>query len=339
MSASVFGGPRAWGGGRDDEGYREYKVTHLVKTTSADDGPTTVMFASGLPQIGALWQFGNDNDQWAFCYPWMNITPHDPKEGEKHLWWMVEQKFSTKPLNRCQDTQIEDPLLEPQKVSGSFVKYSREAWIDRNGNLLKNTAHEPFRGPQVEFDCNRPTVRIEQNISSLGLATFTAMIDTVNNNTLWGLPKRCIKLSNASWQRQIHGTCDVYYTRTFDFDIRFETFDVTLPDEGTKVLNGHWVKDTADSNVSKYVVLALKGGGAPSYTNPQHFIQYLDMHGNPGRVFLNGKGLPANTTTASYTPSATNPTTGTVASGDVYLHKFEFYGESNFLTLGIPTQF
>ncbi len=338
MAASVHGGPRTWSGGRDEEGYREFKVQHLVKTTDTNDGPMAVMSAAGLPEIGSTWQFGNDNDPWAFCYPWISIEPHEAKDGEKHKWWIVDQKFSTKPLHRCQDTPIEDPLLEPQKISGSFVKYSKEAWIDRNGNLLKNTAHEPFRGPEVEFDCNRPTVKIEQNVANLGLETFSMMIDTLNDDTLWGLAKRCIKLSNVSWQRQVWGSCDYYYTRTFDFDIRYGTFDVTIPDEGTKVLNGRWVKDTTNSNVSKYEVLALKGGGVPSYLNPQHFIQYVDMQGNLGRVFLNGKGLPANTTAASYTASATVPTTGTVASGNIYLHKFEFYGESNFLTLGIPTQ-
>ena len=203
-------GPRTWGGDRDEEGHRTYRVEHLVETDNHLDGPQIVMNTPGLPVIGSFWSFGNDIDSWAFCYPDMKVTILKEKEGDKNFHWRVGQKFSTRPLKRCQDETVEDPLLEPQKISGNFVKYTKEASQDRFGNMIKNSAHEIYRGPQVEFDHNRPTVRVEQNEPLLGLETFTEMVDTVNDTTLWGLTKRKIKLSDVSWERKVHGVCDFY---------------------------------------------------------------------------------------------------------------------------------
>jgi hypothetical protein len=241
MSAAVVGGPRVWAGSRDDDGYREFTVTHLVKTTSVSDCPYTVMFASGLPAIGSVWNFGTTTDFWAFCYPYMKVSLHEHKAGDPHFWYAVDQKFSTKPMKRCQDTQVEDPLLEPQQVRGNFGKYTIEAVYDRNGSLIKSSSHEQIRGRQVEFDNNKPTVSITQNVASLGLSTFSQMIDTVNDGPMWGLSARMVKLSNAPWERKVYGKCHYYYTRTFDFDIDYRTFDRNALDEGTKVLRGHWV--------------------------------------------------------------------------------------------------
>src|SRR5690606_22693106 len=100
--------------------------------------------------------------------------------------------------------------------------------LDRYGNPIKSSSHEQFRGSNVEFDANRPTVWVDQNVSSLGLATFASMIDCVNDRPLWGLPKRRIKLSNVTWERKMYGTCRFYYTRKLEFDIRYDGFDRRL---------------------------------------------------------------------------------------------------------------
>lgn len=261
MSASVSGTMLVWGGKRDSDGYREFTVSHRVKTTNLLDGPYTVMHAFGLPAIGSTWHFGNDLDVWAFCYPDMEVKRHSTiAEGEKGYWWQVDQKFSTKPLSRCQDNQVEDPILEPQKVSGNFGKFTIEAVYDRNGHLLKSSSHEQIRGRQVEFDNNKPSVTIEQNVANLGLNTFSQMIDTVNDAPMWGLPARCIKLSNAPWARKYYGKCNIYYTRTFEFDIDYRTFDRIGVDEGSRCLHGHWGAGTG-SGLTVFLSSVSSTGG------------------------------------------------------------------------------
>lgn len=323
MSATLFGnGPLTKSRSRDAEGYREYTCVHLVKTTDPLDGPQVVAACPNIPQVGDMWAFGNDYDPWATCWPTQRITVHQEKEGDAARYWRVESMFSTKPRKRCQDTEVEDPLMEPQKVSGSFVKYTEEATKDRTGQWIVNSSHEPIRGSQVEFDKNRPTVKIEQNVYPLGLSTFSAMIDGLNDSVLWGLNPRCIKLSNVSWERKIYGSCYYYYTRTLEFDIRYDTFDRTLYDEGTKVLNGHW-------GPTGLWVLDNINGSAPDPNNPTHYNLFVDKSNNPCRVILDGNGQPAENISGLGTGSGDDP-------GVIHVEK---YTEVNFLLLGIPTVF
>lgn len=318
MATTIRSGWRNLSLSRDDEGHREYTIRFVIESNDpADDGPETVLGTVGLPSIGSAWAVGNDSDPWAFCSPRLRITPSIRNEPCKV--WYADYVFTTKPWKRCQTTAIEDPLLEPDDISGSFVKYTKEAARDRNGNLIKSSSHELFRGPQVEFDHNRPSVRIEQNVASLGLDTFAAMVDTVNDATLWGLAARKIKLSNVAWSRKVYGTCNYYYTRSFDFDINFDGFDRRVLDEGTKVLNGRWADDEDGSGSSDSWVLIDINGAAPDSENPQHFIRYKDRNGENTRVILDGTGKPLS--------DGANP----------YYHEIEYYSESDFTLLGIPT--
>jgi hypothetical protein len=296
--AGLLRGRRTMGANRDSDGHREYTVQHLIET-SYTDGPAVAMTTPGLPLPGSAWSFGTDNDQWAWCRADARVTIHQEKVGDPTRFWAVEQVFSSKPpeKSRCQDASIQNPLLEPQDVSGSYTKYTEEATFDRFGRSITTSSHERFRGPQIEFDRNRPTVKIKQNVLNLGANVFSPMIDTVNALPLWGLPPRTIKLSNVSWQRKFYGQCFKYYERTLEFDINFQSFDRFLLDEGTKVLSGRWNRATGEWQTVNV------NGLPPNPYNPAHFIRYKDRFtGENSRVVLNGRGLPADATTALANP-------------------------------------
>lgn len=236
--------PVVWSGSTDDEGHRTYKVRWLVDTNVAE-GPASVLEATGLPVVGSQWNFGGDSDLWAWCLPAMQASP--TVSGEACNLWTVDQTFSTKPpaVQRCADQKIDDPLLIPPEISGDFKNYTEEATEDRFGFKITNSAWEAIRGPKVEFDHNRQSVKIKMNFAMLNLPFVTAMIDTVNAFPIWGFPARCVKLSKATWDRKFYGSCYVYYSYTFEFDVSINQdgtsgFDRNLDDEGTKVLHGHW---------------------------------------------------------------------------------------------------
>lgn len=287
-------------GERDDEGYRTYKLISRVRTNSLLDGPATVLQCAGLPQPGATWNYGNDVDTWAWCRPTASVKICTPKE--KGHEWEVTQTFSSKPLppnqQRCNNTPIEDPLLEPQKISGSFNKYTEEASIDRFGNPIVNSAWEPITGPQAEFDANRTSIVIEQNVLDLQLAVIDALKNTVNDDTMWGVPRRCIKLSEVTFDRKFYGQCFPYYTRKFTFDVNIKKdpvtgvlssgFDHDVSDKGTKMLYGHW-----DAKSGDYILDKIGGVITPDPKNPQHFVAAKSRDGTPTNVPLNGFGLPA----------------------------------------------
>lgn len=244
MATFIVEGARDWSMERDEEGHRNYEIAHLVECGGSGDileGLAEVCQTAGLPTIGSTWNFDGDVDLWAYCSPYMKITPHDVKPGEKPQLYLVEQKFTTKAWKRCQDTTIENPLLEPQKVSGTFEKYTREAQMDKDNQPLLTSSNELHTGPKVEVDGNRPTIKVQQNVAVLDLALMSRMMGKVNDSELWDLPPRCVKLSSASWERLVQGVCNFYYQRTFEFDIAYETFDKRLLDHSKKSLAGRFV--------------------------------------------------------------------------------------------------
>ena len=293
MTTQVVDGQRTWSMTRDQEGYRTYKVTFLVRSNTHLDGPTQVLLTPGLPLPGALWIIDNDIDLWAWCRPDLEIKP--VISNEKNYFWEVEFTFSNKPVDRdkqrCNTVQIEDPLLEPAKVTVGIANHQLEATVDRFGNPLLTSSWEQITGPITEFSVGRATVRIEQNVSTAlqGYQLPIAMLNTVNVANLWGLGRRTIRLSNVVCERRFYGACYLYYNRVLEFEADASTFDKVALDEGTKILNGHWDGDTGAW------VLDPIGGSLPDPNNPEHFERFTDRKGNATRVILNGAGLPAGT--------------------------------------------
>lgn len=225
------GGPRSITGGMDSEGYNTYEVTHRVKC-DVTDSVANVMNCPGLPVPGAFYAFMADIDVTAWCRFDKKVTMVRNRDTGPCRFYDVAQTFSNKPLSsdkqRCNDTPPGEPLLEPAKVSGSFVRYTEEATLDRFGNKIETSSHEQIRGPQVEFDANRPTVRIEQNVADLQLpllAEFMRDGGMLNDAELWGVQPRGVRLSQVSWTKNYYGSCYVYYTRTLDFEVNIKKLE------------------------------------------------------------------------------------------------------------------
>lgn len=288
--AGVLLGPIAWNMKRDSAGHREYNVRWRVRTTSTSDGPAVVLNTPELPLPGAFWNVGGDVDPWATCRWDATVSQSKEKEGDPSTYWIVEQVFSTKPIETasCRNQQFQHPLLEPQKVSGGIKNRQEEQPYDRYGQYITNSAWEILKGNAIEFNVADLTVNVEQNTGTLQYDVLTAFVNTVNDRTLWGQPRRTILLEDVSWERKYHGTCSVYYTRKFQFTVRFTGWDRDILDEGTKVLRGGWDRITGNWILKKI------GGKDPNPFNPSHFDKFVDRSNNPAKVILNGRGLPAN---------------------------------------------
>jgi hypothetical protein len=345
-------GPRSWGPMTvDKDGYRDYKIVFLVQTDDTDDGPNVVWGSvdpdSPLPNIGDAWNYGNDYDPYALCWPTCSVTKYGPAE-QRGYYWLVEYLFTNRPFQRCQDTKIENPLLEPPKVSGSFVNYTRKTHHDRNGGLILSSSLEPI---EIERDYNRPTVTVELNVSSNPLATYAAMIDTVNDRELWGLPARCVKLRNVSWTRHYYGVCTAYYTLRYEFDIRYPQylgqllgtgtsslgteyggFDlIDVADVGFKHLNGRWVRRWA----------AEAAGNTPfnmadDVYRWEWMVDETINQSNPSA----GDFVRIQDVRGQYSKSPVALKDGVINPDPVgdpqYLPVIELYEESNFYVLGVP---
>jgi len=310
-----------------NEGHREYDVSYRVQSSNGTHGPYDLLTLNGLPRVGDAWSVYGSTDNWATCQPQREVVPvQGHPEDEKTKFWDVICKFSTKPNPRCQELNFTSPLEEPMKIKISSNKRTAEATQDRFGLPIRNSAHELVKGPIIEFDEGLLTVEIEQNVPEDELELLTLCFNRVNNAPLWGMPKRCVRLTGIAAERLVYGRCNYYWHRTLKFDLDDKTFDRDVLDEGTKVLNGHWAtkKELTEITGSNYVgtgselvseslwVLDPINGLLPDPNNPTHFKRYVDREGNLARVILNGSGLPANTT--YFYPTITSGTSPSVST-------------------------
>lgn len=360
MAATVRPGPVSTGSGRDDDGHRTFTVKLLVETSDYDDEAAVVRAAvDAAYPVGAAYALGNGADPWVFRKLGDKINITQEKEGDPTRFWSVELTYSSRPTPRCRDAQFDDPLDQPPKVSVGTAPYNVEGHFDRNGREIVNSAFERIRGPQNEWPVSLLVVKVEQNLADPFLTAVTAMRDTVNDAPLWGFPARSVKLSSFDLAKNYYGNCSVYYTRTLTFEIKYravsgvresttgtgtatgtlndidvgevESWDRDVLDEGTKALYGHWGDGSAgDGGATGWVLDSFDSGGAfiPDPTNPAHFVRVTDRAGNPMRVILNGHGIP-------FDPSNTTSGTSDDEPGKVHV---EFYGESDFTLLNIPTE-
>jgi hypothetical protein len=283
-----------------EDWHRNYKIKWLIETDDTADGPYRAMNCPGLPAIGSEWRFGNDNDPFAFCWPNWTVSQFNSSNHEPNTLWVVEQSFSTK-FSMGGMERVDNPFSEPAKISGTFVKFQEEKRYDYEGKPMHTMSFEPFRGKLAEFDDNRPTVSIEMNYSNLGLNVFPFLIDHVNQSPMWGLGSRMVKLSNVRWTRNIY-RFGYFYTRSYDFEVNFKTFDRIVPEVGTK----------------KLVTLGVK-------TNPLHWVLRRDEEGNVLRNEFYYQ-------TTGHDWDGVNPTA-------IAKRVLAYYPGANFFVLGIPASF
>lgn len=316
-------GPIKWGMQRDKDGHRDYTLVSKIVTTTKNDGPATVFNVPGVAAIGATWAIGNDLDLWAFCWPdWKVEQFASDQDGPGYLW-TLSQHFSTRPLNRCQDNKIENPLSEPLKMGGGFSKRTIQGTKNKAGSLVTSSSGETFTGKNTEWEDNHSTVWVEANVASLPISTFTPMVDTLNDSPLWGQAARCIKLSNVTWTRNIYALCNYYFTVRYEFDINKNTFDRQIADEGSKVLLG-WCPGSVYQQNRLDPLGIDPETFAFNFLNPNNFERYKDKDGNYlPKVSLDGLGRPA----------------GMPGADAQHFISVQYYPQTNFLTLGIPTDF
>lgn len=298
--ASVIGGPFDMQADIDDEGHLEYKVKLRVMANRLTEGPYAAMQAVGLPLPGSNWIWEDDPDVRVICLPRCSIRRNPGyKETDPVEYYDLGFTYTSKV---CDVLGYLDPLLRPQKITGSSIKYTEEATHDRWGVPLQTSSWEAIRGPQIEFDANRPQVVIEQNVPDLQLGLLSQLCDSVNDAPLWGAPSRCVKFSEYAFSEECRGPGYAYYRRRLVFDIfvkwdqetgsYLSGFDREVLDEGSKALWGQW------NQKGKWEIQPIGYDETtgdfiwPDWRNPSHFCRFRGKDGNPCRVLLNGWGEP-----------------------------------------------
>lgn len=250
---------RTYSMNRTRNGERVYKIKHRVQVLIGD-GPKNALDTPGLPLPGSAWAVDNDFDQWAFCTQEATVQAVQLNEGDPVEYFDVENTFTTEPVPLCPDDTggFDDPLLRADIITGQFVGYTEEAVADRFNEPIVTSSFEQIRGPQVQFDANRLSVKVTQNVAALELDLLGTLIDSVNEFPMWGFPARTVKFSGCDYAKHYYTDCTVYFTRVLEFDVDKNGFDRDLIDEGTKVLNGKWNRDTGEWEVIPVTTAVLQ---------------------------------------------------------------------------------
>lgn len=218
----------------DDDGHRTYDVIyHLYASSVSENAQAVYAYALTTVPPYTPYTLGVDADARAYA--------RRPKSVKRIAWeksrlkWEVIIPFSTKPMKRCADTDFENPLDEPPKLSGSFLRNLITADHDRFLSPLSNSADEP---EFTEVDDSRDTLVVEFNTDQVYLALRAQMRDKVNDAAIWGLGRRQVKLSQWSWDVLYFGSCFPYARNRLEFEININQWDFVRIDQGYRIKDG-----------------------------------------------------------------------------------------------------
>jgi hypothetical protein len=287
-----------WQLDRQEDGHRNYTLEQRIETDNYDYSPIQVLalatesaYFGGIPERGDYWTFGS-NDLWAFATGEMDLKP-EFLDGDQSYFWKATSKFSTVPNDASGSGTggAENPTLDIPKISGGSEMVRVVKSVDKDGNALVNSAHEPLLGDGVERDRALPTVTIENNTNSNPMTVGQNALNKVNSVAMWGFGLRCVKLTDFSWEKIILTDGYVYYRASYTFTIDPSNWDTPILDEGTKVLieggdennPGDFRRATAegtDEKESKPVLLDGNGNRLGVGQNPAFLTYQIDEEHN-----------------------------------------------------------
>lgn len=285
VTTQICEGPIYLPGSQDREGRRVWKVRFRVEPVTPGQrfGPATAINTTGLPQIGDVWLFDDDDDVWAVYQGEAQVTPGN---GPPTTMYWIEYTFATTGgMGACTDQQQAHPLLAPAKIEFHFNNFNTQASYDRWNNFIATSSHEPMTGPQTEFQDTDVAVTISQNLLNPQLPLLTVLKNHLNSVDMWGLPPRWIRMSVEALTQEQYGSCYRYYVRRLRFETKRGGWDRFNPDVGTKCLDGYWRKSTADK--WEYAL-----NEPVDQRRPTDFIRYVDNKGNATKCVLDGAGQP-----------------------------------------------
>jgi len=209
---------------KNSKGARTYQAQFLLTTSSQTERPYHVGSHPWLPRIGSV----HPDDYLAYCTD-LSVDPTDPWSG-----WTVTASYTT-------EREItENPLLEPAVITWGTEQYQKPAVVDTSGNLIVNSAGDPF-DPPFMMDDARPTVTFSKNVVAAP-AYLLSFQDAVNTDafTIDGVPvaagvAKVQSVGLSEWQRREEYA---YRVVTITLSFRREGWVVQPLDAGMREISG-----------------------------------------------------------------------------------------------------
>lgn len=227
-----------------DESFNRTYTKTLQVMTKRDRPPIFGFGGSagleGLDDFGSPYTWYTFTDPWAFSNNYQikrkaEIT--DPSNGTIRTLWTIVITYDSKPTQN--EKQRENPLDDNPVVKGGFQLYKRGVWRDRFDDPVVNAFGDPY-DPPAEIDGAFDTVSISYNTGSIDLAQRAEAIGKVNENKMWGLKKRRVKLTQWNWQKLHAGKDFPYIKHNFEFEVSFVEHPKKYVAKGPKKVVGYY---------------------------------------------------------------------------------------------------
>ena len=226
---------------RHDAEGREYTAHYVITDVPATSGSTSILLASGLPQLGQTFSAGGDYDTYAVAVGYAGIQPVNWDASRNA--WNASVKYSTlASKQRRPANSTANPIDKPPIISGGGHRRRIAAHLvrvkDTTGRDVFNSAGKFFPDGEIEVDDSSGVLRISRNYATIDLAQLDEFRDSVNVNVWMGKPARTWKMDPAIWRKVYQGNT-AYYEISYEFQGNPETWDLKPRDVGTRDFLGN----------------------------------------------------------------------------------------------------
>jgi len=232
---------------------RVYRSLYYVFTSDYNDSPVRIYNNTStagplyLPQVGDWYEWdGLERDLAAYVVkqPVISLKSVDKT---RRLWNYVVT-HTTESISRTATGRYENPLNEPWSVRLIGDEWTEEAYLDTDtGEILTNSAKQPWTGRETEIYKSRSSWHMTKNKPTLQQDLIEYTRGHVNSSavTIKGrmYATRTLLLRTADAEERYQARVGTYYGYTFKLDTHEETFDMQVPDRGTKEYVGHELYD------------------------------------------------------------------------------------------------
>ena len=232
----------------------KYGLTFHVETNDRDDGPKTVRDAIGIT-YGDPYVSGNDSDSRAVA-----TTISERQVSSSHFnHWEVDVEYTS-----VEDQDVQNPLNDPIEEVVSWNAVMRKVYRDGAGNLILNTANDPFTEPR-ELPDNTPGVTYTVNQLTFPFALAQSIRNGVNSTPWKGFAAETVKVASMQTTRRFHNIIGLYYGVSYSFEVDPTEFSIQYESFGFRELVGGKKRRILD-DVGQWtkIPMPLKADGSAS---------------------------------------------------------------------------
>lgn len=257
------------------DGTRLYTLPWRVLTNDNLDGMRTVLEAADLPIIGSTYDYGNDSDPAAIC-----ISKGAGRLGDSRTAWIVTTKY-TNNLGPGTVATVSppdpNPLLRPATYQRGGVMFTKPLTRDRNGNLVRNSAGDPYVDRPDVNDAHYQ-IQITKNVLSYSDEEAMQYMCAVNSDVFLDAAARKWQVIGFSGDGPLIENGYVYWTKVVTVIYSFEGWDIELLEQGYRVIRGSQAYETLENGtkITDPVLLDENGEevgptGAPTYRTWEYY--------------------------------------------------------------------